>query len=68
MLRTLLTFFNPDATPGTAARRSRVAAHSRPNRLRLLWTTRDGRLVSRWQREPLGLVEEGAPLAGHPAA
>jgi hypothetical protein len=68
MLRTLLACFNLDAMPRTAARPSRASAHSRPNRLRLHWTTRDGRLMSRWDPEPLGLVEQGAPVAAYPAA
>ena len=68
MLRTLLASVNPGAIPRTAARRSRVPEPFGPDRLRLHWTTRDGRLMSRWHREPLGLVEEGAPMAAYPAA
>jgi hypothetical protein len=68
MLRRLLAFFNADAMPPTAAHRNRASAHPQLNRLRLHWTTCDGRLMSRWYREPLGLVEEGAPMAAYPAA
>jgi hypothetical protein len=68
MLRTLLAFFNPDATACTAAPRTRVAAQPLRNRLRLHWTTRDGRLVSRWHHESGGLAEDDARMTGCPAA
>ena len=59
MLRTLVTFFSPDVMPGTDAPRIRVPEPFGPDRLRLHWTARDGRLLSRWRKEPRNLVEEG---------
>jgi hypothetical protein len=68
MLRTLLAFFNRDAMPCTAAPRSCVPEPSGPDRLRLRWSSRDGRLMSRWHREARDLADEAARIAGCPAA
>jgi hypothetical protein len=68
MLRTLATFFNSGVMPRTAAPRRRVAAPFGPDRLRLRWTTRGGRLMSRWHRETRDLADEGARITNCPAA
>jgi len=68
MLRTLLAFFNPDVMPSTAAHRSPLSTPLGWNSLRLQWTTRDGRLISRWHREARDLADEGARITGCPAA
>lgn len=68
MLRILVNFFSPDVIPRTAAPRSRVPEPFGPDRLRLHWTTRDGRPMSRWRKEPRDLVEEGVRMTNCPAA
>jgi magnesium-transporting ATPase (P-type) len=55
MCRTMLTLFNPDVTLSTAAHRGHLVTQLGSNGLRLQWTTRDGRLIARWRREPRDL-------------
>jgi hypothetical protein len=68
VFRTVMTPFNPDVMLSTAAPRGRDLVQHGPNRLRLQWTARDGRLMSRWVREPRDIAEEGSRITDRPAA
>jgi hypothetical protein len=68
MFRTVVTLFNPDVMPSTAAHGSPLATPLVSNGPRLRWMTRDGRLMSRWRLEPCDRADEGARITGCSAA
>jgi hypothetical protein len=68
MLRTMQAFFNPDVMPSTAAHRSPLSTPLAWGGVRLQWTARDGRLMSRWHRVAHDLANEGARITDCPAA